>query len=223
MAITIVSPDNLQAVLERVWEHIDGVKANKIDATSWTWGVEMTVPRGTALVFDDVTTPVLTLTSGNVGSLYAEVAGQPDLYFGFWTNDGGEDTHLGLFRKNADGTAYVAVEDIYNTSDRWLSDTYITKYGFETPWNQSENVTDILSAVSGFNLTSDITIENSDVYDLLDVWEELYSVITAATTAANAYTDKKIEGIKFVEGDSVTAMTEEEVTAMLDSVFGSAA
>jgi hypothetical protein len=218
MAITVVSPANLQAVLEGVWTHIDGVKANKIDATDWTWNVEMVVPRGAALLFDDVTMPVLTPNSGNVGSLFAKVAGQPDLYFGFWTNDGGTNTHLGLFRQNADGTAYVAVEDVYNTAGGWLSDTYITKYGFETAWN----VSDPAATLSGFDLAEDVTIENSEVYDLLDVWEELYTVITAATTASNAYTDKKIENIKFVEGDTVTAMTPEEVAALLASVFGTA-
>ncbi|MDR2170556.1 MAG: hypothetical protein LBP59_10475 [Planctomycetaceae bacterium] len=216
MAVTIVNPANLQRALSNAWGIIDARKANKIEASNYTWTPSLAVPRGVTLAFETSTEPVLTPFSGDVAADYALVNGQPDLFFGFWTNDGGETTHLGLFRSSADDSEYVSVQDIYNSTNGWISATYVTKYGFDGAWTETFDA----PVLTGFAKATNIAITNHGVLDLIHVYELLGGIIESSVMASHAYTDLKVESISVIDGDTVVAMTNAEVDALIASIFG---
>jgi hypothetical protein len=164
-----VSPTGLKFNGDPFVTSIDmGTKADKIVSPHIDWDPNsFNLPAGRTLKFNTTTTPVISGTSPNP-AYYTTVPSNTSLMFGFWSNDNGTTTHVGFF-KLKDATEYESIVDIYNGTS-WLNNgEYVLRYGGSGALNQSLNG----GTVSGFNLTTDITVLDAPIKNLNDVYVEL--------------------------------------------------
>jgi hypothetical protein len=147
---------------------VDG-KANKIEYPTIEWDPEnFNVPAGRTLHFDTAKTPVLTGTGLDMIALFAQVNGNPNLMFGFYSNDGGVTTIAGLF--HVEGGAFVSDIELYNGT-AWLNEgDYLLRYGITGDMYQfiGEGVT-----LAGFDIATDISVPDIVTKDLSDVYDEM--------------------------------------------------
>jgi hypothetical protein len=141
-------------------------KANKITYEHIDWNaLDFNIPAGRTLQFDTSKTPALTNVGISTSAIFAMVNNNPDLMFGFYTNDDGATTHAGMFRVNTAATAFVPIVELYN-STTWLNGgQYVLLYGITGDFNQNIGA----PTLSGFDLQSDITVLDVPDEDLEDV------------------------------------------------------
>jgi hypothetical protein len=153
-----------------LYEGLEG-KADKVVTPHIDWDpTDFHIPAGRTLRFDTTKTPeIISPYSERTIAMFAIVNGNPDLMFGFFSNNGGRPTLLGMFHINDDQTAFVPDVLLYDGAN-WLSADYELRYGITGDFNETIGTNVVLS---GFDLATDISVVDEPVKNLSDVAREV--------------------------------------------------
>jgi hypothetical protein len=144
-------------------------KADKIVTPHIDWNPNsFSIPAGRVLKFNTDTVPALSGTELPTIAVFTKINGDPDNLLGFYSNDYGATTQAGVFHINDDMTAFEADILLYDGT-AWLNDgNFVLPYDISGDWN--EYIGDD-TALSGFDLHTDITVLDVPVMNLTDVYE----------------------------------------------------
>jgi hypothetical protein len=145
------------------------LKANMVQLPHIDWDpMAFNIPAGRTLVFAENTAPTLTGGSLPQSAIFSQVNGNPNLMFGFYTNDGGATTIAGLFKINDTGTGFESIVTLYD-GQSWLnSGEYTLRYGIQGDFQM--NIAN--PTLENFSLDWDITVKDETPIDLDQVYNE---------------------------------------------------
>jgi hypothetical protein len=145
------------------------LKANKVQLPHIDFDpTAFNVPAGRTLVFNDTTTPTLTGGGTPQSAIFAQVNGNPNLMFGFYTNDDGATTIAALFKINDAATGFEPIITLYDGTT-WLNGgEYVLRYGITGDFQFNIGA----PALNDFDLETDITVKDEDLIDLDQVYYE---------------------------------------------------
>jgi hypothetical protein len=127
------------------------------------------IPAGRTLKFNDATVPKLTGTELPTIAMFAILDDNPDLMFGFFSNDSGATTQAGVFHINDDMTAFEADILLYD-GEQWLNEgNFVLPYDIAGDWN--EYIGDD-TELNDFDLNLDISVLDVLSMNLIDVYNE---------------------------------------------------
>ncbi|MDR2085763.1 MAG: hypothetical protein LBP72_01155, partial [Dysgonamonadaceae bacterium] len=150
-------------------------KADKITTPHIDWNPDaFDIPAGRTLHFNTATAPAIAGDDMPILACYSTVNGDADSMFGFFSNDAGATTQFGLFHLNDDMDAFVADTLLYDGA-QWLNGSdYVLPTGIAGNFSAcvGNNVT-----VTGFDLTTDITVSDVPPKNLIDVENEVLQLV----------------------------------------------
>jgi hypothetical protein len=212
----------------------ESTKANIIPAVP-SWDPANTIPivAGTVLHID-TTYPLVFDIRESVGGVAlggaVVVGNDTNRFWGMWTIDNGATSHFGRAQVTAE--TIIMEEDIWNSTDGWLTDTYVMQYGFATDfilpegggnYVYAENVGEISQPFLPFSLFTDISTDAHPAQDLIDVKNELEDEISNVSAKASkvSATDTTHIDVKGSNVQSQLNSTDEQIHGLKEIVAGS--
>jgi hypothetical protein len=143
-------------------------KANIIPGSHIDWNFHTTpVPAGRTLLFDTAKTPSLSGGSIPTTAAFITIDSDPNKMFGFFTDDGGATTLGGLF--HIDGDEVVLDRPVWDGAGWVDNGRYELQYGINP--GPMDYIGD--STLTGFDMLTNISVEDIPARDLVDVENEL--------------------------------------------------